>query len=219
MSRTVEDARPGGLARETTAADLSRPTQELIVVLDFGAQYSQLIARRVRELRVYSLILPFDTPLANLLALRPKGLILSGGPASVYEERAPRCDPGLFAAGVPTLGICYGMQLMAHDLGGRTGPAARREYGRTRLFVDEPEGPDRLFHGLEHRLLCWMSHGDTVLQLPPGFETIAHSDHTPHAAVADVARRMYGLQFHPEVSHTPWGIDVLRSFLYHVGGC
>ena len=219
MSRTVEDARPGGLARETTAADLSRPTQELIVVLDFGAQYSQLIARRVRELRVYSLILPFDTPLANLLALRPKGVILSGGPASVYDPGAPRCDPGLFAAGVPILGICYGMQLMAHDLGGRTGPATRREYGRTRLFVDEPEGLDRLFHGLERRLLCWMSHGDIVLQLAPGFDTLAHSDHTPHAAAADGTRRLYGLQFHPEVSHTPWGIDVLRNFIYHVCGC
>jgi GMP synthase (glutamine-hydrolysing) len=219
MSRTIEEARPGGVPREAVAVNLSRPVEELVVVLDFGAQYSQLIARRIRELHVYSLILPFDTPLAELLALRPKGVILSGGPASVYDPGAPRCDPGLFAADVPALGICYGMQLMAHDLGGRTGPAARKEYGRTRLFVDEPEGPDRLFHGLERRLLCWMSHGDTVLRLPPGFETLAHSDHSPHAAVADRHHGLYGLQFHPEVSHTPWGIDVLRNFLYHVCGC
>jgi GMP synthase (glutamine-hydrolysing) len=220
MSRTLaEGPRPSGLLRETLGGDVPRSVDELIVVLDFGAQYSQLIARRVRELRVYSLILPFDTPLAELLALRPKGIILSGGPASVYDQGAPRCDPRLFAAGVPTLGICYGMQLMAHDLGGRTGPSARREYGRTRLFVDEAEGVAGLFGGLERRLLCWMSHGDSVLHLPPGFETLAHSDHSAHAAVADPARRLYGLQFHPEVSHTPWGTDVLRNFLYHVCGC
>jgi GMP synthase (glutamine-hydrolysing) len=220
MSRTLaEGPRPSGRVREAGAEDVPRSVQELIVVLDFGAQYSQLIARRVRELRVYSLILPFDTPLSDLLALRPKGVILSGGPASVYDSGAPRCDPGLFSSGVPTLGICYGMQLMAHVLGGRTGPSARKEYGRTRLFVDEAEGSAGLFHGLERRLLCWMSHGDSVLQLPPGFETLAHTDHSPHAAAADPARGLYGLQFHPEVSHTPWGTDVLRNFLYHVCGC
>jgi GMP synthase (glutamine-hydrolysing) len=219
MSRTLEGARPAGIPSELSTRDLPRPVEELIVVLDFGAQYSQLIARRIRELHVYSLILPFDTPLAELLALRPRGLILSGGPASVYELGAPRCDPGLFGAGVPTLGICYGMQLMAHALGGRTGPSARKEYGRTRLFVDEAEGPGAVFHGLERRLLCWMSHGDTVQALPPGFETLAHSDHSPHAAVADPTRRLYGLQFHPEVSHTPWGTDVLRNFLSQVCGC
>ena len=227
MSRILEGAGPTAragtvrapAATEGTAIEIPRSVEDLVVVLDFGAQYSQLIARRVRELRVYSLILPFDTPLADLLALRPKGIILSGGPASVYDPGAPRCDPGLFTAGVPTLGICYGMQLMAHDLGGLTGPAARREYGRTRLFVDEPEGPQPLFGGLERRLICWMSHGDTVHRLPAGFATLAHSDHSPHAAIADRARRLYGLQFHPEVSHTPWGSDVLRNFLYQVCGC
>src|SRR5205807_9363344 len=215
--RILEGARRAPAATE--AIKIPRSVQDLVVVLDFGAQYSQLIARRVRELRVYSLILPFDTPLTDLLALRPKGIILSGGPASVYDPGAPRCDPGLFTAGVPTLGICYGMQLMAHDLGGLTGPAVRREYGRTRLFVDEPEGPQPLFGGLERRLICWMSHGDTVHRLPAGFATLAHSDHSPHAAIADRARRLYGLQFHPEVSHTPWGSDVLRNFLYQVCGC
>jgi GMP synthase (glutamine-hydrolysing) len=220
MTRTLaERARSSDPAPEVTAPEIPRSVEDLIVVLDFGAQYSQLIARRARELHVYSLILPYDTRLADLLALRPKGIILSGGPASVYAPGAPRCDPALFASDVPTLGICYGMQLMAHDLGGRTGPSARKEYGRTRLFVDEAEGQGALFHGLERRLLCWMSHGDSVLQLPPGFETLAHSDHSPHAAVADRARGLYGLQFHPEVSHTPWGTEVLRNFLYQVCGC
>jgi len=211
---------PSPQAQRERAAVAAVPTvDDLVIVLDFGAQYSQLIARRIRELHVYSLILPFDTPLAELLALRPKGLILSGGPASVYDGTAPQCDPGLFSAGVPTLGICYGMQLMAHALGGETGAASRKEYGRTRLFVDEPDRSEGLFRGLEPRLICWMSHGDTVQRLPDGFETLAHSDHTPYAAVADRRRRLYGLQFHPEVSHTPWGTEVLRNFVYNVCGC
>ncbi len=216
---TAIQGRPTGFPHESGATETVPPVQDLVVVLDFGAQYSQLIARRVRELHVYSLILPFDTPLSELLALRPKGIILSGGPASVYVPGAPRCEPPLFTAGIPTLGICYGMQLMAHVLGGQTGPAVRKEYGRTRLFVDEPDRDEGLFRGLEPRLISWMSHGDTVHRLPPGFETLAHSDHTPHAAIADRARRLYGLQFHPEVSHTPWGTDVLRNFLYNVCGC
>jgi len=213
------EGRPAGSPQGSGIGDAALPVADLVVVLDFGAQYSQLIARRVRELRVYSLILPFDTPLAELLALRPKGIILSGGPASVYDAGAPRCEPGLFTAGIPTLGICYGMQLMAHVLGGQTGPASRKEYGRTRLFVDEPDRDEGLFRGLEPRLISWMSHGDTVHRLPQGFETLAHSDHTPYAAIADHARRLYGLQFHPEVSHTPWGTDVLRNFLHTVCGC
>jgi GMP synthase (glutamine-hydrolysing) len=125
MSRTLKEGRPAGGQRESGAAQIPRSVQDLVVILDFGAQYSQLIARRVRELRVYSLILPFDTPIEELRALRPRGLILSGGPASVYDPGAPRCDPAVFAAGIPTLGICYGMQLMAHNLGGRTGGPAR----------------------------------------------------------------------------------------------
>ncbi len=215
----LTQGRPKILQHDGVAREAARPVQDLIVVLDFGAQYSQLIARRVRELHVYSLILPFDTPLGELAALRPKGVILSGGPASVYEQGAPRCEPGLFTAGMPTLGICYGMQLMAHMLGGETGPSARKEFGRTRLFVDEVEQDEGLFRGLEPRLISWMSHGDTVHRLPPGFETLAHSDHTPYAAIADRGRRLYGLQFHPEVSHTPWGTDVLRNFLYNICGC
>ncbi len=220
MARTqVRAERPATTPRERAEAHAIPPVDDLVVVLDFGAQYSQLIARRIRELRVYSLILPFDTPLSELLALKPKGIILSGGPASVYDAGAPQCDPALFDAGVPTLGICYGMQLMAHTLGGETGPATRKEFGRTRLFVDEPDRSEGLFRGLEPRLICWMSHGDTVHRLPDGFESLAHSDHSPHAAVADRRRGLFGLQFHPEVSHTPWGTEVLRNFVYNVCGC
>ena len=190
--------------------------QRPVIVLDFGAQYAQLIARRIRESRVYSIILPFDTPLAEILAHQPQGIVLSGGPASVYEPGAPRVDPALFAANIPTLGICYGMQLMAHLLGGQTAAAEQREYGRTRLFVDDNAD---LFAGLEPRLICWMSHGDSVTALPEGFAPLAHSDRNPVAAIADRGRRLYGLQFHPEVSHTPWGIEVLRNFLYEVCRC
>jgi GMP synthase (glutamine-hydrolysing) len=187
-----------------------------VIVLDFGAQYAQLIARRIRESRVYSIILPFDTPLEQILAYRPQGLVLSGGPASVYETGAPQLDPQVLTAGIPTLGICYGMQVMAHLLpGGRTAAVDQREYGRTRLFVDD--GAD-LFAGLEPRLICWMSHGDSITRLPEGFQPLAHTDRTPVAAMADRRRRLYGLQFHPEVTHTPWGIEVLRNFLYAVCG-
>jgi GMP synthase (glutamine-hydrolysing) len=176
-----------------------------------------LIARRIRESHVYSLILPYDTALEHILAHNPQGMVLSGGPASVYEPGAPRVDPRLFQAGIPTLGICYGMQLMAHLLpGGRTAAAQQREYGRTRLFVDD--GTD-LFASLEPRLICWMSHGDSITALPEGFKALAHTDRNPIAAMGDPRRRLYGLQFHPEVTHTPWGKEVLRNFLYEVCGC
>jgi GMP synthase (glutamine-hydrolysing) len=201
-----------------TAQDLSAapPTDDLVVVLDFGAQYAQLIARRIRELRVYSLILPYDTPLARIRALRPRGIVLSGGPASVYEPDAPRADPALLASGIPVLGICYGMQWMAHVLGGRTGPSPHREYGRTVLVVDDP---DVLLRGLERRLVCWMSHGDAVLELPPDFRCLARTDRGVYAAIAHPELQLYGLQFHPEVSHTPWGREVLQNFLFGVCGC
>ncbi len=189
---------------------------DTVIVVDFGAQYAQLIARRVRESRVRSLILPYDTPFEQLMALRPKGIILSGGPASVYAPGAPRCDPRLFDGSVPVLGICYGMQLMAHELGGRTVASGQREYGRTRLFVDDRSD---LFEGLESRLMCWMSHGDSVEELPSGFTTLARTDHNPIAAMAHRSRRQFGVQFHPEVTHTPWGAQVLQNFLYAACGC
>jgi GMP synthase (glutamine-hydrolysing) len=203
--------------RGPSGAEASRTADhDVVVVLDFGAQYAQLIARRVRESRVKSLILPHDTSIADLLALRPRGLILSGGPASIYEPGAPRPDPALFRLGIPTLGICYGLQAMAHLLGGETAPGSAREYGRARLYVDRP---DPLFVGLEDRLTCWMSHGDAVVRLPPGFVLLAHTDAGTVAAAGDPERGLYGLQFHPEVSHTPWGGEVLRAFLYAVCGC
>ena len=192
------------------------PSPETILVLDFGAQYVQLIARKVREQQVYSEIVPFSTPVAELLAHQPKGLILSGGPASVYEEGAPTVDPALFASGVPVLGICYGQQLMAHLTGGTVSPGTEREYGHADLEVLEPEP---LFAGLGSPLKVWMSHGDRVTAVPPGFRALARSQNAPVAAMGDPERGLYGVQFHPEVHHTPDGNTILRHFLYEVCGC
>lgn len=191
-------------------------TKELIIVLDFGGQYTQLIARRVRECRVYCEIVPYHTPAAAILGRQPRGVIFSGGPASVYQEDAPRCDPALYRAGVPILGICYGMQLMTLDLGGEVRPAAYREYGKTSLEVLAAE---RLFAGMGPRELCWMSHGDTVVAPPPGFVVAARTVHTPVAAMWDADRRLYAVQFHPEVTHTPRGREIFERFLYDICGC
>jgi GMP synthase (glutamine-hydrolysing) len=193
----------------------------LVLVLDFGAQYAQLIARRIRECRVYSEIVPHDLPAADLLAMRPKGIVLSGGPASVYEEGAPRCDPALWQAGIPILGICYGMQLMAKELGGEVSPAQIREYGRTELHIES--GAD-ILHGLGEDLIAWMSHGDAVLRPPEGFVVAARTSQTAVgaptiAAISDPQRRLFGVQFHPEVLHTPRGMDIFRNFLYRQCGC
>jgi GMP synthase (glutamine-hydrolysing) len=188
---------------------------ELVLVLDFGSQYSQLIARRVREASVYCELVPGTTPWRELEARRPAGLILSGGPASVYEPDAPQIDPAALRAGVPVLGICYGMQLIAHHLGGAVAPASRREYGPALLAV---EANARLFEGLPRELPVWMSHGDHVLDLPPGFGPLASSANSPIAAFSDGAG-VLGIQFHPEVQHTPQGREILRNFLYRVCGC
>ena len=197
-------------------ADASHRPDELVIVLDFGAQYGQLIARRLRECKVYSEILPHDTPLAKILALKPTGIVFSGGPNSVYEEGAPRCAPGLFDAGIPILGICYGLQLMAHMLGGKVAAGEKREYGKTELRVLEHAD---LFNGLNPRLLCWMSHGDVVHTPPPGFTVTARTASVPVAAMSDPRRKLFGVQFHPEVVHTPWGIEVFRNFLYRECEC
>ena len=194
---------------------VTRP-DELVIVLDFGAQYSQLIARRIRECKVYCELLPYDTPVDKLLALRPKGIVFSGGPSSVYEDGAPTCDPAILELGIPILGICYGMQYMARALGGEVLGGEKREYGRTELRVLDG---DDLFDGLNPQLICWMSHGDVVAQAPKGFTVTAVTENTPVAAMADVKRRLFGVQFHPEVVHTPWGIEVLRSFLYNFCDC
>ena len=201
---------------------------DLVLVVDFGAQYSQLIARRVREHKVYCELVPRSLPLSELVARRPKAVILSGGPASVYGSGAPRYDPALFGAGIPILGICYGMQLMAFLLGGQVERGDRREYGRTTLEVtkaDRPAGAVEagdgsiLFSDVEKRTECWMSHGDLVLQAPPGFEVLARTVNSPVAAFADPGRRLYGVQFHPEVVHTPQGRRILGNFLFKVAGC
>jgi len=189
---------------------------DTILVLDFGSQYSQLIARRVREAHVYCRIVPYTTAPAELARLSPKGIILSGGPASVYETGAPQVSAELFQLGMPMLGICYGMQLMAQRLGGRVAPATRREYGRAALQVRQLAG---LFDGLGSELVCWMSHGDQVATLPPNFLLSATSGDGITAAMVDPQRRLYGIQFHPEVAHTPQGAEMLRNFLLKVCEC
>ncbi len=187
---------------------------ERIVVLDFGAQYNQLIARRVREAGVFSELLPYNAPLSRIRGDALSGVILSGGPDSAYWEGAKRCDPGVFELGVPVLGVCYGMQLMAQQLGGRVGEAPVREFGRTAIrFAKSP-----LFAGVDSETV-WMTHNDAVLALPQGFRTIAATEHCPIAAFADDARRLYGIQFHAEVAHTPQGERIFRNFLQNICGC
>ncbi|MCC7385597.1 MAG: glutamine-hydrolyzing GMP synthase [Deltaproteobacteria bacterium] len=188
-----------------------------VLVLDFGSQYTQLIARRVREQRVYSEIWPCTRSLDEIRRFAPRAIILSGGPASVHEAGAPSVDPGLFALGIPVLGICYGLQVMAHTLGGRVVPASHREFGRAEV---EALADSALLEGVTgpggERLMVWMSHGDQVERLPAGFQVLGRSDTCPFAMVADPARKLYGLQFHPEVVHTPRGRELLGNFLFHI---
>jgi len=190
--------------------------KETIAILDFGSQYNQLIARRVRENYVYCKLLPFDIPSSELLALNPKGIILSGGPAGVYKKDAALPHTEIFDLGIPILGICYGMQAMGYLLGGKVGPVGRREYGSSELFVDNDED---LFYNLGPRLTVWMSHGDELIKLPPGFEAIAHTRTCPLAGIRDRERRLYGVQFHPEVAHTPRGGEILQNFLFRICDC
>lgn len=211
-----EKQEPEGKGGPPAAADGVAPGFDRIVVLDFGSQYTQLIARRVREQKVYAEIHPCDVPLERIRALRPRGIILSGGPASVYAAAGPQPDPGLFDLGLPLLGICYGLQVLAHRLGGRVESRGAGEYGRSVFQITDPGLP--LFRDLPESSTVWMSHGDSVTVLPPGFRTVGRSDDCPVAAVADPARRMYGLQFHPEVAHTGIGAGLLRNFLFEVCG-
>ncbi|MEW5723483.1 MAG: glutamine-hydrolyzing GMP synthase [Thermodesulfobacteriota bacterium] len=190
----------------------------MILILDFGSQYTQLIARRVRELKVYCEIHPCSLGLERVKEMAPRGIILSGGPSSVYEPGAPLVEPGLFALGAPVLGICYGMQVMTHVLGGRVGSSARREYGPAEVQVDDPGG---LFEGLGEGagpLKVWMSHGDRIDEPPPGFSPAARSHNSPVAAMRDERGRLWGVQFHPEVAHTPRGMEILANFLFRVCG-
>jgi GMP synthase (glutamine-hydrolysing) len=191
-------------------------TTDLVLVVDYGAQYAQLIARRVREAHVYSEIVPSSMPVDDMLARNPKAVILSGGPASVYAEGAPRTDPGLFAAGVPVFGICYGFQAMTQALAGEVAQTGGSEFGRTTLSVSNP---GVLLRGLPASQQVWMSHGDAVTVAPPGFTVTAGSAGAPIAAFEDVSRRLAGVQFHPEVMHTEHGQAMLRHFLYDIAGC
>lgn len=196
--------------------DLAQLNRQMIVVLDFGSQYSELIARRVRETQVYSEVISYRTTAAQLRQLAPMGIILSGGPSSVYDEYAPHCDPDIWNLGIPVLGVCYGMQLMVQQLGGEVVRSERAEYGKASLFIDDPTD---LFTNVEDGTTMWMSHGDSVLHLPVGFDTLAHTQNTPSAAIAHQERKLYGVQFHPEVVHSIGGIALIRNFIYHICDC
>ncbi|MFQ5579289.1 MAG: glutamine-hydrolyzing GMP synthase [Nitrospiria bacterium] len=191
-------------------------SSEKILILDFGSQYTQLIARRVRESKVYSEIVPYHLSLDEIKSHHPTGLILSGGPASVYGRKAPRCDAGVFDLSIPVLGICYGMQLMTHLVGGKVARSTKREYGRAELSLTDRS---LLFRDLPRRMPVWMSHGDRIEALPTGFHSIARTVNSPAAVVEDRHRHFYALQFHPEVAHTPNGLKILQNFLYKICGC
>ena len=194
--------------------------RELVLILDFGSQYTQLIARRVRELKVYCEIHPFNLPLEQIKKMAPRAIILSGGPSSCYEPGAPTVEPALFEAGVPTLGICYGVQLAAKLLGGDVKKSDKREYGRAHVKVNDAGGRSPLFHGFAvgEELAVWMSHGDRIERLPEGFQLVAETSNAPNAAAVDERLKFYGVQFHPEVAHTPRGGELLANFLFRIVG-
>ncbi|MDD5156035.1 MAG: glutamine-hydrolyzing GMP synthase, partial [Candidatus Omnitrophica bacterium] len=191
-------------------------TRQTIIILDFGSQYTQLIARRVRENKVFSKIVPYNTAAKEIAGMNPKGLILSGGPASVTQKKSPYPDKGIFKLGVPILGICYGMQCIAEMLGGRVTHSKEREYGKVELFIDDNRN---LFTHLPGNFTCWASHGDLVKKMPSGFHVIAHTLNAPVTAIANPNRKIYGVQFHPEVTHTEKGSQILANFLFKVCGC
>lgn len=193
-----------------------RIDRQMIVILDFGSQYSELIARRIRETQVYSEVISYRTTAAQLRQLNPHGIILSGGPSSVYENGAPLCDPAIWDLGIPVLGVCYGMQLMVQQLGGKVEAADRGEYGKAALLIDDPTD---LLTNVGNATTMWMSHGDSVMAMPNGFELMAHTDNTPCAAIADHTRKLYGVQFHPEVVHSIGGMALIRNFVYHICHC
>ena len=190
--------------------------KEWIAILDFGSQYTQLIARRIREANVYSEILPYHVNLDKLKMNPPKGIILSGGPASVYENQAPVCDRKIFELGIPILGICYGAQIIAQLLGGKVTKTSRAEYGRIDIIIDNRED---IFYGFPKETACWMSHQDLIEDLPLNFKAIAHSENTKVAAMENREKKIYGIQFHPEVTHTPLGKKLLENFLYRICQC
>ncbi|MDF5726464.1 MAG: glutamine-hydrolyzing GMP synthase [Rhizonema sp. PD38] len=195
---------------------LRQINRQMIVILDFGSQYSELIARRIRETQVYSEVLPYRTTAEQLRKLNPKGIIFSGGPSSVYDNSAPQCDPEIWDLGIPVLGVCYGMQLMVQRLGGEVAKADRGEYGKASLYIDDPTD---LLTNVEDGTTMWMSHGDSVIEMPTDFELLAHTENTPCAAIAHHQKKLYGVQFHPEVVHSLGGIALIRNFVYHICKC
>ncbi len=190
--------------------------KEFIAILDFGSQYSQLIARRIRENQVYSQIVPFHIPVSKLIQMNPKGIILSGGPASVYQDKAPKCDPALFNLDIPILGICYGMQLMMTVFNGEVRKCEKREFGRADVTITNPED---LFYGVSNHTTVWMSHGDETKVLPKDFTILGHTENAKFASVKHRTKKIYGLQFHPEVMHTDEGNTIIRNFLSKICGC
>jgi len=191
----------------------------MIAVLDFGSQYNQLIARRVRECRVYCEILRHDITLKELRAKNPSGIILSGGPASIFDRGVPKSRAGIFELGIPVLGICYGMQLLAHQLGGNVRPSSMREYGRADLTLTAKGKTSRLFADLGGHQRIWMSHGDQIAALPPGFQVTGTTPSSPVAAMEHRGRALYGVQFHPEVVHTVKGMTIIKNFLFKIARC
>jgi GMP synthase (glutamine-hydrolysing) len=195
---------------------LGQLNRQMIVILDFGSQYSELLARRIRETQVYSEVLSYRTTAEQLQKLNPKGIILSGGPSSVYDNGAPQCDSEIWHLGIPILGVCYGMQLMVNQLGGQVVRAERGEYGKASLLIDDPTD---LLTNVEDGTTMWMSHGDSCNRLPDGFEVLAHTENTPCAAIAHHEKKLYGVQFHPEVVHSIGGLALIRNFVYHICDC
>lgn len=187
---------------------------EIVLILDFGSQYTQLIARKVRECGVYAEIHPFNILLEKIKQINPIGVIFSGGPASVYSDEAPHSTAEIFNLGLPILGICYGLQLIAYQNNGEVNKSAKREFGRAELIIDKPQNP--LFYGLSQEIEVWMSHGDSLTKIPEGFEIIAHTQNAPICAVSNEQRKIYGVQFHPEVHHTPLGITILKNFVFGI---
>src|SRR4030043_2108432 len=201
----------------TSKVDTISPgPREAIAVIDFGSQYSHLIARRVRECHVYCELFPFDEPWEKIASLQPKGFIFSGGPASVYQPKAPLVPPQLYASRLPILGICYGMHAIAHQMGGQVAPADKHEYGQAILNISDKESP--LFADLPASIPVWMSHGDQIVEMPPGSRSLAYTENSPTAVIGDGAN-VFGLQFHPEVVHTPNGKAIIQNFLYRICGC
>jgi GMP synthase (glutamine-hydrolysing) len=205
-----------GVQTAPKPGEIPHDVKEAVAIIDFGSQYSHLIARRVRECNVYCELFPWNSPLSKIMSIHPRGFILSGGPASVYEKNAPLTPVGIYESHLPVLGICYGMQSITHQLGGTVAPGSKHEYGQAVLHISDENSA--LFKDLETSLTVWMSHGDEIMDMPAGFRSLAYTENSPNAVISD-GSKLFGLQFHPEVAHTPQGKQIIRNFLYNICGC